>query len=1174
VANTGLAFSDAERVLRFRRNGILQDDAERFFGYEVGILASSQGARLGSDRVDTYADGPVLNSINEVLQPSVQTNADDDETGQPWSGSDERRRFTDINQLFDPVLGLGARITGQDLLAVPLAQRRAGHTNSTYNAYTYYRAIGQLGTDSPDARFESGFHSAYGRVNGGRAALPTYYRRAKLNLNYAHDPDGDGIANASVAALERWTPLNWFINAADRLLLSEFTNGLPIVRSPEIRRLIANDPTGYTPYGFPVFGSVVARDGSLTNYVYDSQVHRLLQFAANIYDYANASAEYDLKVTAGPGTNNYRLQAPHVYRPRFYVDQRDLDRDALNPVLRIGGYELVENTTAVADRWLTPQEAVATVPRGLPGKIEPSTQINVLGMPWIIGAKKGLPNFNEGFWQSAMQVTRRMRLVKPVAATTLPANQSPFSSGAAGRGVRAQVQYRVTLTNSVGVEAWNSYNFDFPVAVQVQVRQTNHYAVYAEFQNGLRKVWPATAAPIVANNLLTTHTLPAGKWRASEFVGVATNYLADFIYDPGTLRAFPAAATNFGWVDVATPPPALTLAVTNQMVFSILSAGNPQRVLDVVSMQSVVYETNILRYLGAPAGIGGIQIASSRSSDSRPGGEMSQFWLTNSAGLAGTAGISNQLSASLGRYDNIGNLWRDARGAGVRLEDRQFAIDGLNYFLYQTNRAGLTAAQIETIRRQFGGTNVQAGFNPSPLVVFTDRRQANDPLVHQLKDDLLPGYTAVAIAAPGFPGAYAAEVERNGARLIQGGSVWPLNWRPVQPGQPLTRWFNAVTGPVGFRISSDWPANLTTNYWTAQIRPYRNSDPIALRKFQQAGSPWGKVPQLGATATGGADFSRQNLGIKDPQIASSDNWRFLAQTTNAPTDLEHLSYPNLGWLGRVHRGTPWQTAYLKSAVVDLRQQNGLEGAPWIALFFGEINDWASWAGNANTHPVNDWKLMDLFTTAVNDNAAHGLLAVNQTNLAAWAAVLSGVPVLDNRANSADPQSLILRPDSSEVAQILSGYTNQQAQVVTPGLLTMLTVTNSLAQGFPVTARAPGGTFTNLGSILSVPTLSDQAPFVIADPSAINVTDEVVERLPQQILSLLRADEPTVTVYAYGQSLKPAPNSFYLKPGNFYGMVTNYVVTGEFATKTLLRFEGTPNAPTTKVEDHRILFQNP
>ncbi len=39
----------------------------------------------------------------------------------------------------------------------------------------------------------------------------------------------------------------------------------------------------------------------------------------------------------------------------------------------------------------------------------------------------------------------------------------------------------------------------------------------------------------------------------------------------------------------------------------------------------------------------------------------------------------------------------------------------------------------------------------------------------------------------------------------------------------------------------------------------------------------------------------------------------------------------------------------------------------------------------DNYPTNDWVLPDLFTTALNDNSARGLLSVNQTNYAAWAA---------------------------------------------------------------------------------------------------------------------------------------------------------------------------------------------
>jgi hypothetical protein len=92
-----------------------------------------------------------------------------------------------------------------------------------------------------------------------------------------------------------------------------------------------------------------------------------------------------------------------------------------------------------------------------------------------------------------------------------------------------------------------------------------------------------------------------------------------------------------------------------------------------------------------------------------------------------------------------------------------------------------------------------------------------------------------------------------------------------------------------------------------------------------------------------------------------------------------------------------------------------------------------------------------------------------------------------------------------------------------------------------------------------------------------VPDEVVERIPQQILSLLKAEEPRYVVYSWAQTLKPAPGAVVTAPGRFFGLSTNYVVTGEFATKTVLRFEGSlsTNAPVTQtlrsvVEDHRVL----
>ena len=53
----------------------------------------------------------------------------------------------------------------------------------------------------------------------------------------------------------------------------------------------------------------------------------------------------------------------------------------------------------------------------------------------------------------------------------------------------------------------------------------------------------------------------------------------------------------------------------------------------------------------------------------------------------------------------------------------------------------------------------------------------------------------------------------------------------------------------------------------------------------------------------------------------------------------------------------------------------------------------------------------------------------------------------------------------------------------------------------------------------------------------------------------KRDEPRFVVYAYGQSLRPAPGSVIPEPGPFFKMPTNYVITGEFVTKTLMRLEG-------------------
>ena len=135
-------------------------------------------------------------------------------------------------------------------------------------------------------------------------------------------------------------------------------------------------------------------------------------------------------------------------------------------------------------------------------------------------------------------------------------------------------------------------------------------------------------------------------------------------------------------------------------------------------------------------------------------------------------------------------------------------------------------------------------------------------------------------------------------------------------------------------------------------------------------------------------------------------------------------------------------------------------------------------------------------------------------------------------------------------------------------------------------RAAMGGFKNLGDILSTPTLTEFSPYlnlgreqlavsgVPTEQQKYAIHENLMEWLPQQILSLVKEDEPRVTVYGFGQTLKPAERSIVTRPGQFYGMCTNYTITGEVFTKTTYRmeeqWEGTNKVYRAVVEDYQVL----
>src|SRR6185503_20848353 len=126
--------------------------------------------------------------------------------------------------------------------------------------------------------------------------------------------------------------------------------------------------------------------------------------------------------------------------------------------------------------------------------------------------------------------------------------------------------------------------------------------------------------------------------------------------------------------------------------------------------------------------------------------------------------------------------------------------------------------------------------------------------------------------------------------------------------------------------------------------PFVNQIPTnqTLGQFNARYSPWGGQPGKVANAW------NWDPRLMDPGVTKSDAWDF-------PTN----RFPSIGWLGRVHRGTPWQTIYMKAGE-----------APAAT--------WARFSLDPLSHPTNDWRLLDVFTTAVHPNASRGQLSINQT----------------------------------------------------------------------------------------------------------------------------------------------------------------------------------------------------
>jgi hypothetical protein len=933
------------------------------------------------NNIDAYSRGPLQTTTAGInVNPDVTS---------PWVGADNTNHSFTPGELFDPTkssIGFVNRL------------QSAGTINSPYDRYTLYRMLSHLGTDTTP---ESG----------------------KMNLNYDNlNPlvtlvSGNLVTNPpSATNFMAWQPLNFFTNAADRLLkaytarwATTYTNdfnGVPVSGVNPSFVATFNVANAFGVTAIPVWVS--------NRFVYTPAVNRLLQLAANMYD----------ATTNNLGASANKYDYPSIFRPLFSRDQNGFGTNIF-----ITGYANVTSFAGPGDlQFSLPIDVSDLAVTNISGGVS-NLPVNVYGVPWIVGAKKGFPNFNELAMDCAFQITRKLEVTRP--SPNAPPNTYSYYQ-----------LFILNITNQVGVECWNSYASTYTNSVSIYVYDylknivlTNNEGFSANLSLILPNIvsvasWPGynpyQPSPSFQIPLATAvTTIPNSIYHFNQGgAPYLTPYLGD-IYE-----------TNV----TGYPQPHWGLMVTNDLrVIMVDTTAN--RVIDYVELSG----PNSARDLTAEI-----------IRDYDTGTYGNDLWdvSTNNQGIP--LGLANQVDVSFGLHPPglASGTWNQTDPTL-----RENEIDAFRAFFHLPPLYSNNPGESEGVALAQSTNNIQAPYTPTAAVVQHVSWQANDPLVHYLANDL--------------------------------------------------NWANAVRNDRNVTSLMD------------------SSDGDNLGMLNTRYAPWGTLMSAG---TDQVDQNQYNLAYKDPLVASSDRW-----------DFPVYKLPTVGWLGRVHRGTPWQTVYLKSTNI----------LAWVQNNTGPTT-WRDWTGNynpfdaANAGPMQDWLLFDLFTTAFNDNATRGTLSVNQSadqydpvanpaaGLAAWSALLSGVVL---PPSSPTNTYTIINPAGPAGVSSALGV-----------LVTNINYTRNNFRNFDGLT----GVFEHEGDILAVPQLTVQSPFLDPAQTGYN-NDEMYEWLPQQAMSLLRVGTPRYVIYSYGQALKPAP----LPNGVFVGgslLVTNYQVVSETATRAVVRLE--------------------
>lgn len=273
-----------------------------------------------------------------------------------------------------------------------------------------------------------------------------------------------------------------------------------------------NDPLGFfstladkmlrNTFSFGVTNIPVYVNGQ---FVYSPAVNRVLQLAANVYD---------------ASTNSFY---PDVFRPTFLV----ADENGSTNVY-IDAYLLASTVTGPSDQQLALPEYVTSLlsqPAGV------TYTNNVYGVPWIIGAKKYLPGFNQFSMITQFQVRRLLQI-----------GRKELPIGVWGP-VYTNHMYLLSISNMLTASFWNSYsnnyptNYPGPLNLSAYVTDTAEMVMRNSDHPGLQ------AIQFFNTNFVFTPTVwPGSEWSPSEGGGVPAG--GSFLVNTWANSFFPGGDGN------------------------------------------------------------------------------------------------------------------------------------------------------------------------------------------------------------------------------------------------------------------------------------------------------------------------------------------------------------------------------------------------------------------------------------------------------------------------------------------------------------------------------------------------------------------------------------------------------------------------------------------------------